>query len=80
MITCQGNLLHGGGGLQGSEQIVPWAGSAEISEAAQPVFAPGEKIGLLVDLRPHRRSLAVYHRGRRLGLVVPEGLPIPLRW
>ena len=46
----------------------------------KPFWEPGDRIGVLVDLRPHRRSLAVYKNGARLGLAVPSGLQAPMRW
>ena len=40
--------------------------------------AQGDEIGLLLDLEAG--TLAVYHEGRRLGLMVRGGLTGPLRW
>lgn len=42
----------------------------------------GDRIGLLVDLSTDETtsSLAVYLNGKRLGIMVPEGIVPPVRW
>lgn len=92
MIDISGRLNHKGGALKhvGGEYPLPWAAGTEEEGncgmgdrgygRACEAFAPGARLGLLVDLRPHRRSVAVYKNGKRVGLVVPSGLRPPMRW
>ena len=78
MVTSTGKMQHGGGPLSDGEYSIPWEGMPPTD--GKTFWEPGDRIGVLVDLRPHRRSLAVYKNGARLGLAVPSGLQAPMRW